>query len=745
MDLEQKIKQLHKADTKRKDIVKKIKEENPEVDIQTVYQLLDKMGIDELSEILNEPVKETERKKPVRKRKPPILKKLKNEQTKNAKPARKPAITKKKETAVEKPPEIKPEPKKPKEPKEPGLLREALTAAGAATLSEYGTLGQALSRRLFAGTHYRVTNKGRLKPIKPSKSKSSGSSTDAAETEKQKRPGVLREALTDAAAATLSEYGTLGQALSRRFLKKFRYKPSGRTRHIDNPDLDPEMPTEKTGKNSRGIARELINVAHRFDVMTTRVGGALEEAVKHARALRNRNEKNQKDPANSWFARFKPDAPFVSPGMKSGLVSGIAGGIAGGAVTSAVNMLNNPPPVPPSFSDQKIEAREIFYKADLIEFEGEIRGLERFSHAQQNKNQNPDDIDNMNIDMTQPNVTPQNVPPVVPGSSGGGASGGGASGGASGETLGAQPAPPTEGQPQPTQGNTQPYVPSGDAPDLKSQSGRMLGTYQAFRKAGFSDMAARAMVAEVGRENSFNPNLMFGNHNDPHNRRNNVGLFSFQKSRNAAFMAHMQAAGLVGPDGKIERSQRSLDAQAEFIKKEMSTNPEYRKTWETLQKPDLSYDEANKVLGRNYIRWRFDDVRYHHHHRHRNQFFAKISKIVAAQQAKAAQKKASEPKPFEKPEPVPHLKKPPSDQMPSMSAVELAKKSMEMRTPKVEPPPPPPKPEPSVTVSPPMVQNLPNRQEEQRWEESILPTFRHDHWAKLPGLDYSDPYIGIGA
>ena len=42
-----------------------------------------------------------------------------------------------------------------------------------------------------------------------------------------------------------------------------------------------------------------------------------------------------------------------------------------------------------------------------------------------------------------------------------------------------------------------------------------VGVYKAYRNAGLSHNQAMAITAEVGRENSFNPNTLFGTHPDP--------------------------------------------------------------------------------------------------------------------------------------------------------------------------------------------------------------------------------------
>ena len=94
------------------------------------------------------------------------------------------------------------------------------------------------------------------------------------------------------------------------------------------------------------------------------------------------------------------------------------------------------------------------------------------------------------------------------------------------------------------------------------------GVYQAFINTGFSPQGALSLSAEVGRENSFNPDLIFGSHIDPHNAKSNAGIFSYQGSRRKALLDYLVAAGVFS-NGQIEKSQRSLNAMANFARIEM--------------------------------------------------------------------------------------------------------------------------------------------------------------------------------
>lgn len=156
--------------------------------------------------------------------------------------------------------------------------------------------------------------------------------------------------------------------------------------------------------------------------------------------------------------------------------------------------------------------------------------------------------------------------------------------------------------------------------------GLRLGVYDAFRNAGYSHEGALALAAEVGRENSFRPDLVYGSHTDPHNKRRNSGFFSWQKDRGDKLMAFLKSRGLVTAGGKIKRGQASLDAMAEFTAREMGgMAPDLDRG---LRNGSLSYAQANRGLGKRYIKWRYDDPRYAHHHRFRDQHRNRVAALV---------------------------------------------------------------------------------------------------------------------
>ncbi|MGZ2165304.1 tape measure protein, partial [Acinetobacter baumannii] len=79
----------------------------------------------------------------------------------------------------------------------------------------------------------------------------------------------------------------------------------------------------------------------------------------------------------------------------------------------------------------------------------------------------------------------------------------------------------------------------------------MLRVYQAFRNAGLGDKQARVMTAQVGRENDFRNEAMFGSHKDENNGYTNTGFISWQKTRSTKLMQSLQGQGVLDKNGKI--------------------------------------------------------------------------------------------------------------------------------------------------------------------------------------------------
>ena len=152
--------------------------------------------------------------------------------------------------------------------------------------------------------------------------------------------------------------------------------------------------------------------------------------------------------------------------------------------------------------------------------------------------------------------------------------------------------------------------------------------YQAFLKAGFSSNQAKALTAEVGRENAYQSKYIFGHHTDMANSADNLGFFSWQGERKKNLLNKLQQKGLYN-NGRIKEGQEALDTMAEFAKEEMQNIGSYKKTREGfLNNPNISQKDAAELLGRNYLRWDMDGKyikNVDEHKKRRDKFYSQIS------------------------------------------------------------------------------------------------------------------------
>lgn len=158
----------------------------------------------------------------------------------------------------------------------------------------------------------------------------------------------------------------------------------------------------------------------------------------------------------------------------------------------------------------------------------------------------------------------------------------------------------------------------------------MKMVYQAGLNNGLSPNQARAFTAEVGRENDFNPRFIFGEHRD--SNRDNVGIISWNQGRRTNLYRYLQKKGISTKNG-IERSQRALDAQMGFAIHEIKTNPSYKATKKLfLNNPNVDYRTAEKVLGKNFIRWDYAGnslgAKVRAHHNKRDKYYAQLGGVV---------------------------------------------------------------------------------------------------------------------
>ena len=170
-----------------------------------------------------------------------------------------------------------------------------------------------------------------------------------------------------------------------------------------------------------------------------------------------------------------------------------------------------------------------------------------------------------------------------------------------------------------------------------NSSASSAALYNAWRSAGLSDNQARIMMAETGRENSWNLNTIFVGHPEPvdvkrgvANPRRNFGLISWNGDRRNNLINFLSSRGL-WQNGRAVQSQATLDAMAQFAVREIATNPLYAPTKRAfLQNPNVDYSTATRVLGNNYIKWRYNDPEYAEGHARRDGWYQKINNLVGA-------------------------------------------------------------------------------------------------------------------
>lgn len=131
--------------------------------------------------------------------------------------------------------------------------------------------------------------------------------------------------------------------------------------------------------------------------------------------------------------------------------------------------------------------------------------------------------------------------------------------------------------------------------------------YKAFIQAGFGGGQAAALTAEVGRENDYSANVLFGNHRDPA-RGSNIGFISWQGSRKRELIKRLKNAGVLKNTSPVlmDQTYASLLVMANYVMYEMkTTHSKQRKTQAFLANRNITFEQAAPLLGGNdsYIAW----------------------------------------------------------------------------------------------------------------------------------------------
>lgn len=136
-----------------------------------------------------------------------------------------------------------------------------------------------------------------------------------------------------------------------------------------------------------------------------------------------------------------------------------------------------------------------------------------------------------------------------------------------------------------------------------------VAVYKAYRNAGLSHSQAMAVTSEVGRENSFNANILFGNHTDPAANSGgrpirNLGMLSWNQGRDTQLERYLNQKGVMR-GGRMAQTQANLNAQAQFSVSEMKSPRYAGKLKNFWSNPNAHPDAYAKELGKHYIAWAY--------------------------------------------------------------------------------------------------------------------------------------------
>ena len=160
---------------------------------------------------------------------------------------------------------------------------------------------------------------------------------------------------------------------------------------------------------------------------------------------------------------------------------------------------------------------------------------------------------------------------------------------------------------------------------LSKKDTRMM-LYRAAKANGLSDGQAIGLIAEIGRENDFDPNLIFGHHKDPKNGAENIGAISWQGGRAVRLRKFLTAKGFF-KNGKMVQSQAALNAQMEFLIKEIKDHyPKVKKGF--LDNPNVSEQQSAEFVGRDYIKWAYNNKEYANGHVRRAEYYRQIENEI---------------------------------------------------------------------------------------------------------------------
>ncbi|MDQ3711508.1 MAG: hypothetical protein M3388_04740, partial [Acidobacteriota bacterium] len=116
-------------------------------------------------------------------------------------------------------------------------------------------------------------------------------------------------------------------------------------------------------------------------------------------------------------------------------------------------------------------------------------------------------------------------------------------------------------------------------------------------KLGWAENARLSFLGDVGRENGWNREVIFGGHSDPKNNSYNRGIISWQGSRREKLDNFLKNEGLLG-----RRDDNELRGMVRFADKEMRESNEWKNVNQKIRDPNISTFEASENL-RKYIKY----------------------------------------------------------------------------------------------------------------------------------------------
>ncbi len=115
-----------------------------------------------------------------------------------------------------------------------------------------------------------------------------------------------------------------------------------------------------------------------------------------------------------------------------------------------------------------------------------------------------------------------------------------------------------------------------------------------FERLGYSESARLSILGDVGRENSWNRDIIFKGHYDPRNRAFNRGIISWQGNRKQKLDAYLKQHGLLGRGDDEE-----LRGMARFMHSELQD--EYSEVYKELSEAQDTASASNAL--QKYIKY----------------------------------------------------------------------------------------------------------------------------------------------